>query len=235
MRLLLIAIIGVAILSSCNSKSNSKQTAVMDENSSVHHVVVAEVLQTSGYTYLFVNENSKEYWMAINKAEMNVGDELYFEDALQMKGFQSKELDRVFDSVLFVQDISSQPILPGQHAQPAMMPSGKQTTDKLEEIEVSPVPGGITIAELYKNRNDYAGKKVILRGQVVKVNNSIMNRNWVHLQDGTDDSGNYDLTITTGETLTVGVHATFEGIVTLNKDFGAGYSYELIVEEAVQK
>jgi hypothetical protein len=182
-----------------------------------------------------VKENNKEYWIAINKAEMNVGDELYFEDALQMKGFQSKELERVFDSVLFVQDISSQPILPGQHAQPAIMPSGKQTSDRLEEIEVSPVPGGITIAELYKNRNDYAGKKVIVRGQVVKVNNSIMNRNWVHLQDGTDDSGNYDLTITTVETLTVGVHATFEGIVALNKDFGAGYSYELIVEEAVQK
>ena len=71
----------------------------------------------------------------------------------------------------------------------------------------------------------------MVRGQVVKVNEGIMSLNWIHLQDGTDDAGNFDLTITTLETAKVGDIVTFEGTVILNKDFGAGYSYELILEE----
>ena len=146
--------------------------------------------------------------------------------------FKSKDLDRVFDSILFVQAISDDPVV---SAKASPMAGGPKTTDVVEEINVTPIEGGITIGELYKNRNDYANKKVLVRGQVVKVNESIMNRNWVHLQDGTDHDGNYDLTVTTEETAKVGDQITFEGTVTLNKDFGAGYSYELIVEDAIQK
>lgn len=232
MRNLFIAIIGIAFLVSCNSKSNSTYTPPETETTTGHHVEVAEVIQASSYTYLFVNEKDIKYWMAVNKVDMKVGDDFYYEDALQMRDFKSKDLDRVFDSILFVQAISDDPVV---SAKASPMSGGPKTTDVVEEINVTPIEGGITIGELYKNRNDYANKKVLVRGQVVKVNESIMNRNWVHLQDGTDHDGNYDLTVTTEETAKVGDQITFEGTVTLNKDFGAGYSYELIVEDAIQK
>ena len=59
----------------------------------------------------------------------------------------------------------------------------------------------------------------------------IMNRNWIHIQDGTAD--NHDLTITSQESIPLGHVVTFEGTVSLNKDFGAGYRYDLIIEDAV--
>ena len=68
-------------------------------------------------------------------------------------------------------------------------------------------------------------------GKCVKVNPMIMGRNWIHLQDGSGD--NLDLTITTTENIPVGHVITLEGTIALNKDFGAGYKYDIIMEEAV--
>jgi hypothetical protein len=103
------------------------------------------------------------------------------------------------------------------------------------DIHVEKAPDGITIGELYKNRSNYANKKVIIRGQVVKINNSIMNRNWVHIKDGTSEAGKSDLTITTKEIATVGSIVTFEGVVALDKEYGKGYVYPLVVENGVSK
>ena len=100
------------------------------------------------------------------------------------------------------------------------------------DIHVDKAPDGITIAELYKNRNDYANKTVIIRGQVVKINNGIINRNWVHLKDGTSEDGKSDLTFTTQAEVNVGDIVTFEGVVALDKEYGKGYVYPLVVENA---
>ena len=97
---------------------------------------------------------------------------------------------------------------------------------------MKPAEGGITIAELFTKRDIYAGKTVKIRGEVVKYNSDIMKTNWVHIQDGTNDSGNFDLTITTSDVVKVGDVVIFEGAITLNKDFGAGYSYEVIMQNA---
>lgn len=227
MRLLFVLIISIALLSSCNNKKEG--------STSTHQVEVKEVLQTSSYTYLFVSEDGEEFWIAATKMEAKIGDELFYDEALEMKEFESKELKRVFDRILFVNQISSEIPNPKISSKEAEAHTGKKAVEAIEDINVEPAADGISIAELYKNRNDYVDKKVIVRGQVVKFNQSIMNRNWVHLQDGTDDGGNFDLTITTQEVVAVGAVVTFEGTVSLNKDFGAGYSYELIIEGATLK
>ncbi len=59
-----------------------------------------------------------------------------------------------------------------------------------------------------------------------------MGKNWIHIQDGTENNGNFDLTITTQQNVNTNVVVTFEGVVAVNKDFGSGYFYELIMEEA---
>jgi len=60
-----------------------------------------------------------------------------------------------------------------------------------------------------------------------------MGRNWVHIQDGTSAGKYFDLTITTQDVVETGDVVVFSGKVVLNKDFGAGYQYDLIMEEAV--
>ncbi|RXQ97550.1 hypothetical protein EO244_01290 [Ancylomarina salipaludis] len=211
---------------------NDKTT---DSTPNYHHVKVKELLQTSSYTYLFVNENDKDFWIAVRKLDAKVGDDVYYQNALVMKDFKSKELDRVFESILFVQGNTSTP--PTSHPT-AKMPAKKmppKVDKKIEGIHVNPVDGGISIADLFKNKEQYAGKKVIVSGKVVKVNNGIMKKNWIHIQDGTSDSDNFDLTFTTQNQANMGDIITIEGTVYLNKDFGAGYSYDLIIEEAIIK
>jgi len=58
-----------------------------------------------------------------------------------------------------------------------------------------------------------------------------MNKNWIHLQDGTKDNDDYDLIITSNVGTKVGDVITIKGKVFLDKDFGHGYFYKLIIEE----
>ena len=128
--------------------------------------------------------------------------------------------------------------LPLNTKQETKSPLHHSTTKEKElplDIHVEKAPNGITIADLYKNRNNYTNKKVIVRGQVVKINNAIMDRNWVHIKDGTSDAGKSDLTFTTQEDVSVGDILTFEGVVALDKEFGKGYVYPLVVENATLK
>jgi hypothetical protein len=91
-----------------------------------------------------------------------------------------------------------------------------------------------TVAALNQNKASLAGKTVSAQGKVVKVNNGIMGRNFVHVQDGTGDAkaGTNDLTVTSKQTAAVGDQVTISGVVVLNRDFGAGYAYPLLIEEA---
>ena len=164
-----------------------------------------------------------------------MGDNFYYKEGLEMKDFKSKELDRVFKQVFFVDKISSTPLGHGQQKQLADAHAKRKAVEEKSNIKVEIPEGGISIGELYANSASYKSKKVLVRGKVVKVNEMIMGKNWIHLQDGTSSDGKFDLTLTTNDNVKVGDEATFEGTVTLNKDFGAGYFYELIVEEAKLK
>ena len=92
--------------------------------------------------------------------------------------------------------------------------------------------GGIRIEELYRHPEQYEGKKVTVRGEVVKFSDNILQTNWVHLQDGTSFSGKYDLTVTTPDIVKTGDVVTFEGTLARQRDFGSGYYFEILVEDA---
>ena len=105
-----------------------------------------------------------------------------------------------------------------------------------ENMKIDSAPNGITIAQLFANPGSYSGKVVRIKGKVIKVNTGIMKHNWVHIQDGTSSGNDFDLTITTNEFVKVGDVLTFSGKISLNKDFGYGYSYKVLMEDAtVQK
>jgi len=91
-----------------------------------------------------------------------------------------------------------------------------------------------TVAALNQNKATLAGKTISAQGKVVKVNNGIMGRNFVHVQDGTGDAAaaTNNLIVTSKQTAAVGDQVTVSGVVVVNRDFGAGYSYPLLIEEA---
>jgi hypothetical protein len=91
-----------------------------------------------------------------------------------------------------------------------------------------------TVAALYQNKATLAGKTIKAQGKVVKVNNQIMGRNFLHLQDGSGkaESGNHDLTITSKQTAAIGDQVVISGVMAVDRDFGSGYAYPLLIEEA---
>ena len=104
---------------------------------------------------------------------------------------------------------------------------------KIEKIDivVEPCKECITIAKLLENKQSYSGKVIKVKGKVTKFNPAIMGKNWVHIQDGSEFQGGFDLTITTDIQVSVGEIITFEGKIALDKDFGYGYSYNVLLEE----
>jgi uncharacterized protein YycO len=89
-----------------------------------------------------------------------------------------------------------------------------------------------TVATLNQDKAALAGKTISAQGKVVKVNNGIMGRNFLHVQDGTGDAASNDLVVTSKQTAKVGDQVTISGVVVLNRDFGSGYSFPLLIEEA---
>lgn len=199
-------------------------------------VTVVEVLQANSYTYLKVKKDSEEYWIAVTKLNAEVGETFYHAPGMEMKNFESTDLGRTFESVFFVQSISKQPInaaanMASPHGSGVPKHPETQKGEKLG-VEIEKAEGGITIAKLFETSATLNGKSVKIKGKVTKFNAQIMGRNWVHLQDGTEYYGEFDLTLTTKDIVKVGDVVTFEGIVATEKDFGAGYKYKVIVEDS---
>ena len=203
-------------------------------------VIVQEVLQVESYTYLNVLEDGVKKWLAVPSMEANLGEVYYYKGGMEMPDFKSNELDKTFDVVVFLGSITNADAIDPEKGvvdpnavtnEPAA--NAKQPTlDKLE-LTIEAVDGGVRIADLFENKQNYAEKKIKIIGEVTKFSGGIMGKNWVHFQDGTSFEGAYDLMITTQENVAVGDVIVFEGVIAIDKDFGAGYFYKVIMEDAV--
>jgi hypothetical protein len=194
---------------------------------------VIEVIQASNYTYVKVKENLAETWVAVTKQEINVGDVFYYDNALQMNNFKSKDLDRTFDEIYFVSQISKTPITSEKMGGGMPAHSGKVETQKLSTVTLDKAKGETTIADVFKKRTEFIANEFEIRGIVVKINKQVMGKNWIHIQDGTDFKGQFDLTITSQDLPEMNHEVTFKGKLSVNKDFGSGYRYDVIMEDAV--
>lgn len=224
---ILLAFIITLTLTSCSKKQEAKVAP------GVHAVKVISTIDASNYTYLEVSENGNQYWMAVPQLKVEKGETLYYTKSMEMKNFKSPTLNRTFDSILFVEDITkTPPAASGQAPQSLAAAHQGVTTESKENVKIEPVKGGKTIAEIYSQKDKLNGQIVTIKGKVTKYNPSIMDRNWIHIQDGTQAEGNYDLLVTSSDAAQVGQVITVEGKVALNKDFGAGYSYKVMLENA---
>jgi hypothetical protein len=206
---------------------------------------VIETMDSGGYTYVLVDTGADKVWAATTQFEVTTGDNVSFAPTLPMRGYHSKTLDRTFDLIYFAGHISVGGQGAGSSA-PHGMAAGSGTTGHggtsthttasgTEQVDFSGITkakGGWTIAELYGRKDILAGGEIMVRGKIVKSSANIMGVNWFHIQDGTGAAGTDDLTVTSSGTAQVGQTVLVRGQLTANKDFGSGYFYDLIVEEA---
>lgn len=195
----------------------------------IHKVVVTDVLQTTSYTYLRVKENDKSQWIVVPKIEAKPGEVYYYQGGNEMTDFKSTQLNRTFKSVLFLGGVVKEKSLAKEKADSL---ASKVKSNKKIEVTINPAEGGITIAELFSNKSKYAGKIVKIKGKVTQFSSSIMGKNWIHLQDGTEYQGIYDLVATSNMDVKVGEIVVLEGKIALDKDFGFGYFYKVIMEDS---
>lgn len=88
------------------------------------------------------------------------------------------------------------------------------------------------VAAVHQEKAALSGKAVQVEGKVAKVNNGIMGRNFVHVRDGSGDESSNNLIVTSKDTAAVGDQVVVTGVVKLDRDFGSGYLYPLLVEDA---
>lgn len=115
--------------------------------------------------------------------------------------------------------------------------SGKtsEAAEKGKTSSITKAKGGYTVEELFAKKDKLKGKKVAVRGKVAKISEGIMGRTWIHLQDGSGKPGTNDITVTTNQSARVGDIVLITGNLVTDKDFGAGYKYAVIIEDAAVK
>ena len=194
---------------------------------------VLETMDAGSYTYARVETSAGSVWLAGPHTPLKVDDVVGWPAGTEMKGFVSKTLGRTFDSILFVDRLAVAG--PSASAPPHGTMSGKTTEESGAPAitGIAKADGGVTIAELYDGRSTFEGKDVTVRGKVVKSNQGVMKRNWLHLRDGSrSKAGENDLTVTSDGTANVGDTVVVRGKVVLNKDFGFNYRYDVMLEGA---
>lgn len=211
--------------------------ALAGEPSSTLQGEVLEVKNAAGYTYLRLKTKQGETWAAVNRAQAGKGDQVTIQGAMVMEDFESKSLKKTFPKIVFGALAG-----PGAEAAPARaemaaahagLSKAKEATPDMQVAKAAG-PNARTVAEVYANSATLKDKSVQVRGKVTKYNAGILGKNWVHLRDGSGAAadGSNDLLVTTSAPAKVGDVVTASGPVRLNKDFGAGYVYKVLVEDA---
>jgi len=217
---------------------------------------VVETINTAGYTYVQVDTGQDKIWAATTQFAVKNGDIVTLLGGMPMSNFHSKSLNRDFQMIYFTGKIligsggavgaDSAPVLPPGHpalpgeAQPALPPNHPSLTGQpappaaVNLDGIKKAEGGLTVQEIVLGGPKLSGQVVKVRGRIVKYNGMVMGKNWLHIQDGSGsiDQRDNDLTVTTATPAKLGDTVLVTGKITTNKDFGAGYRYAVILEDA---
>jgi hypothetical protein len=229
------------------------------------HGTIKEKIDVNQYSYLRIDAPGGEVWAAVPKATVAVGETVSVAGAMWMENFKSESLNRTWPRIAFgtlggeaaaapraaptgpgagmfaaaaaqVPGDAAGPAAAPQAGAPVAHPPAAPAAD-VGEIKVSKASGaqGRTIADVYKQRTQLKEKPVAVRGKVVKVTNGVLGKNWLHLRDGTGDGPTADLAVASEQTAGVGATVLVSGTVKLDRDLGAGYHYDVIIEDAKVK
>ncbi len=198
-----------------------------------HKVKILELENAGAYSYMKVQEKDEQYWVAINKAAVKVGDTITIHEQVWMNDFKSTALNRTFEKVLFA-DYKGEGAGKSNdiHSIHGKMIKKKEKENKpnvkFNEGTYTSNEKAIKtdISDLYKNKAKYKNKNVELEGDVIQVSNKVMGNTWVKIYNGKDAiifrSPNED------EKVKIGDKVKVVGTINTDIDFGYGYKYEIL-------
>ena len=198
---------------------------------------VLEVKDVESYTYLRLKTADGETWVAVSKTAVKKGAKVTIDNVMFMNDFESRSLKQTFKTIAFG-NLAGTGSSKSGHANMAH-PSTAQPANT-PDVKVAKATGtnAWTVAEINAKAQDLKDKPVVVRGKIVKYNPAIMGKNWLHLRDGSGSAaeGNNDILVTTAAEAKLGDIVTVKGVVRTEKDFGSGYAYKALIEEAtIQK
>ncbi len=200
---------------------------------------VLEVNDVESYTYLRLQTKDGETWAAVAKAPVRIGAEVTIENTTIMKNFESKTLKRTFDQIVFGSIAVSGANAAAPGGDMGALHAGVAKAVDVGNVKVAKAtgPNALTVAEIVTGRADLKDKLVVVRGKVVKFTGGVLGKNWVHLRDGSGRAldGTDDVLVTTKDEAKIGDVVLVKGVVRLDRDFGSGYSYRVLIEEASVK
>ncbi|MCW8917307.1 MAG: DNA-binding protein [Gammaproteobacteria bacterium] len=185
---------------------------------------VAETIDAAGYTYVRVEVDGQSLWAAGPATAMATGDTISFSTLIPMRNFHSTAMNRDFAVLYFVDGFTNLSTSGTSAAASASATAPVASTAAIEKVD-----GGYTIAEALAQKAELAGKPIKVRGKVTKFTSGIMGKNWIHIEDG---SGAEDLIVTTSGSAAMGSVIVAEGALSLDRDFGYGYHYAVLMEDA---
>jgi len=209
---------------------------------------ILEIKSAMGYKYLNIDENGTNIWIAIANAPVAVGEKIGYDKKTVMKDFKSKSLDQEFKKIYFASDVYLAQKSKGPKSMKEMLGLGRKKDPHAgmgmgkspePEDEKPALPfvkkDTYTIEEIHMWRKDLDKQTITLKGTVFKVSKDIMKRDWVHIGDGTGNEKKLtdDLVFTAiNTTVKSGDTVLAKGKVAVDKDFGYGYFYPVIIETA---
>jgi len=222
---------------------------------------IIETMDSNGYTYLLLDAAQGQVWVAIPQTAVKVGQEVTCTPGLTMNNFTSKTLNRTFAAIIFSPGIAKESEAKQGSANPEkegfaaalqaeqqgqggannvtnMGPSTGSAGAVVPSADVNVVkatgPNSYSVEECFEQGKELQGKTVRIRGKVMKISRMIMGKNWIHIQDGTGNplKNHHDLVVTSNEEPGEGTIVTVVGTLAYDRDFGAGYKYDVIIEEA---
>jgi len=195
---------------------------------------VLEVKDVPSYTYMRLKTKDGETWAATSTTPIKVGAEVTLENATVMNNFESKTLNQKFPSIVFGTLAGAQGA-PGAGNPHASMAKPVDVGDV--KVDKAKGANARTVGEVNAKSAELKDKPAAVRGKVVKYNGGIMGKNWIHLRDGSGAAadGSNDLLVTSAETAKVGDIVSAEGVVRTDKNFGSGYAYKVMIEDAKLK
>ena len=220
---------------------------------------VVEKQDASVYTYIRLDDGAgKEIWAAVPQTQLEIGEEIALRGGSVMTNFNSKTLNRTFESIIFASGLvrgsdnmtvqtaggangSSSGAVQSKVAPHGMASQSSGGSRRAivsfsgVKVEKSTAENGYTVGELFAKAADLKNQKVSVKGRVVKISPNIMGKNWLHIQDGTGDptANTHDLVVTSSAMVEKDTIVSLEGVLAADKDFGFGYRYDVLIEDAV--
>ncbi len=229
------ALLAICMIVTATAVWAGENTATTPRETTAVKGKVLEVINVESYTYLRLETQDGETWAAVGKAPVKKGDAVSVENVTVMNNFESKTLKKTFPTILFGSLGKSTASAPAGKFMGLAYPVFSKKPDTVDaKVAKASGANAKTVAEVMSKGSELKEKTVLVRGKVVKYNPGIMGKNWIHLRDGSGSAADNtnDILVTSQNKASLGQIVTAKGTVHTDMDFGAGYAYKVLIEEA---